>query len=93
MRSDLAERGLLFGLSWWILSLSLFAAPATMTARGDAAGHMADLIRLHHDATSPLASILFLDEYPMDRPYDGRSYDPAINEEGTSMSDSGATHY
>jgi len=44
----------LFGLSWWILALNLFASPAIVTAEGDTVGDTVELIRLHRIATSPL---------------------------------------
>jgi len=54
VKFDLAASTLLFGLSWWVLSLSLFASPAIMTGGGDASGHTAELIRLHQNATAAL---------------------------------------
>ncbi len=54
MRFDLAASTFLFGLSWWVLSLSLFASPAIMTAGGDAGGHTRELIRLDQKTTAPL---------------------------------------
>ncbi len=56
MRFELAASTFLFGLSWWILSLSLFASSTIMTPGGDACGDgdTAELIRLHQKATTAL---------------------------------------
>ncbi len=58
MRSDRAAGRLFSVFLWSMLLLSLFAAPALMAARGADAepdAHTADLIRLHQEATSPMA--------------------------------------
>jgi hypothetical protein len=54
MRFDLGASTFLFGVSCWVLSLSLFASPPIMIAAGDAGEDTAELIRLHQKATALL---------------------------------------
>ena len=56
MRFELGATTFLFGVSWWVLSLSLFASSAVMTQGIDACGDgdTAELIRLHQNATTAL---------------------------------------
>jgi hypothetical protein len=58
MKSNLAA-GTIFSLLFWsLLSVSLFAAPMMSSNRAaDPASEIQDLIRQHHEATSPMQAL------------------------------------
>lgn len=91
MRSGLAASMLLSVLLWSTLLVSLFAAPDLMAVRGtagDFAGHTAELIRRHQEATSTL-SLSPGGEGPQaaSPACEQLEHEPALDKEETSVRD------